>query len=126
MTKHSTAQSRETEIILFFTDPLVHLCTNHFLKLNLFRLGFEGTELNKTHFLCGWPLQQSSKNWTQGRAQSWGAQRVAEGMEAGAGEVSVENTELTLDGYQESWMVQGGGCRVTSQQGTQPFCVTGP
>ena len=82
--------------------------------------------MNKTHFLCGWPLEQSSKYWTQGRTWSWDAQRVAEGIEAGAGDVSVENTELTLDGYQESQMVQGGGCGVTSQQGTQPFCVTGP
>ena len=65
--------------------------------------------MNKTHFLCGWPLQQSSKNWTQGRAWSWDAQRVAEGMEAGPGEVSTENTELMLDGCQKvRWSKEEG------------------
>lgn len=48
--------------------------------------------MNKTHFLSWWPLQQSSKDWSQDRAWSRDAWGVAEGMKVGAGETPIENT----------------------------------
>ena len=51
---------------------------------------------------------------------------MTEGMEAGAGAVSIENTELMLDGCQKVRWSREEGVGVTYQQGTQPFWVTGP